>query len=190
MRVEQPPVMLYTNFHYYEDLASGATYTPPARMIATACNEYTAWTGELYLEYWNGVAWRGGGGSYPAAPLLHQDDGQNIRVEIFGVAAYKISFAGVLGSGAKDYHYFEDLASGASYTPSTKAIATFLCEEGLIVSSRVHLDFFDGVGWVVAHGGLSEEFTIPVYQDNDQNIRVTNSHTVAREISLTGITWA
>ena len=57
-------------------------------------------------------------------------------------------------------------------------------------SAYIHLEFYDGSGWINAHNTTEYEASRMIFQDNSQNIRVANgSGSTAYKISLTGITW-
>lgn len=104
----------------------------------------------------------------------------------------KINLMAVPSAGAAftDYHYYEDLAGAASYTPTANTFATLFVESGQLNDDYEHVEFYDGAGWVAAHGGTTYEPSCMIYQDTAQSIRVTNGGTLGnRKISLTGVVW-
>lgn len=95
----------------------------------------------------------------------------------------------VPGDTLTDYHYYEDLAAAASYTPPAKSRFTFTVV-GTLESDRVALEFYDGSGWVAAEGPAPYESFAFVMQDEAQSVRITNHEASARKISLTGWIWS
>lgn len=182
-----------TDYHYYEDVAAWATYTPPALSLAILCNESGLLDWDyISLKFYDGSGWIGAHDDYSELECtanVFQDNSQNIRVQNGSGTAYKISLTGVIWSGVTDYHYYEDLAASATYTPSVQSIATLCNEYNVLTNTRIHLEFYNGAAWINSHSG-GDEATCLVLQDNSQNVRVANEHTSAWKISLTGIIWS
>lgn len=95
-----------------------------------------------------------------------------------------------------DYHYYEDLASDANYTPTANAMSTLWMEENEVGDNRLNVEFWDGGGWVETLGEPQATFKqyfiggVPLNQDNAQNLRIKNDSVGPSKISLTGITWS
>lgn len=182
----------FADYHYYADLADSATYTPPAQSQALFCNEESFLNWDfVFVEFWDGSGWITGYTTTEVESTCHifQDDDQNLRVRNLSGTARKISLTGVTWTaGFTNYHYYEDLANGATYTPPAKAIASFFGEEAFIYSALV-IQFYDGSAWFQAQSVTRLENSRLIFQDNDQNIRIRNFHADARKISLTGVTY-
>lgn len=103
-------------------------------------------------------------------------------VTIFGKVGTSMSFT--------DYHYYEDLAGGATYTPPASSLAILLNEDRTLQSDVMHIEFYDDAGWVDGHDAGVDEATCHLFQDSNQNIRVANADISAYKISLTGVTWS
>jgi hypothetical protein len=183
----------FTDYHYYEDLASAATYTPPVTAFATLLTIGGIESTEVNIEFWDGGAWVTGAKASPilkTCGYIFQDANQNQRVINDDGVAKKIGLTGVIWGSSNDYHYYEDLASGASYTPTAKSIFALLVGAGWFYTAQIELDFWDGGGWIEsisdsAHSTGGELLC----QDNSQNMRISNDRISALKISLTGITW-
>ncbi len=186
----------YTDYHYYEDLAGVASYTPPAQSQSLLCNETTLLgTNEVRVEFHDGVGWNIGHQTTPIESTCHvfQDTDQNLRVYNNSGALAKISLTGVTWTaGFTNYHYYEDLVAGATYLPPAKSIASLFAEYGSLSSENsICVEFYDGAAWLDAHRVTPTlESSRMLFQDNDQNIRIKNSNaTLGRKFSLTGVTW-
>ena len=186
----------FTDYHHYADLAVWAFYTPPAQSHAFLCNEFGKLDRDyIYLKFYDGSGWIDAHDDYSekeTTASVFQDTDQNIRVENNGGpisdTLYKISLTGMIWSGGTSYHHYEDLANGATYTPSVHSIATLCNEWCLLDNDGVHVEFYDGSGWLDANAGI-DEATCLVQQDSSQNVRVANAGGMAIKIGLTGAIW-
>lgn len=134
----------FTNYHHYEDLAGGATYTPPAHSEGTLIGEGGLHNSRINIEFFDGGGWVTGYGSGHYSNVF-QDTDQNVRVKNGAASALKMNLSGVTWSGySADYHYYEDLAALATYTPPAKAIASLYLENGLLISGFIVLELYDG----------------------------------------------
>jgi len=194
------PGSFFTDYHYYEDLAQVASYTPPVQALALLCNEATVLASDVLVQFHDGGGWVDAHSSafaiLEATCNIFQDTDQNLRVHNAShdnPQAYKISLTGIIWTGSTYYHHYEDLAIGATYTPPAKSIATLFNESTYLISFALHIEFYDGGGWVDAYPAPPswKEASRLLLQDNSQNIRVINDATSPGDIkiSLTGITW-
>ena len=95
-----------------------------------------------------------------------------------------------------DYHYYEFLSAGASYTPTAHAVSTLAAEDGTIGNNAINVEFFDGGGWVTTVGAVYTTIWVNVYgmqplnQDHDQSLRIKNDLGSALDINLTGVIFS
>jgi len=144
------------------------------------------------VEFHDGVGWVAGHTATPYESFccVFQDNGQNLRVYNNCAAQQKFSLTGVIwSSGISDYHYYENLGAGASYTPPAKAISTMFNSHGDIESDFIRLEFYDGAAWFHSSPTTPMNASALIQQDNAQNVRVYNNGASAHKISLTGVTW-
>lgn len=89
-----------------------------------------------------------------------------------------------------DFNYREDLAAAATYTPPAHTQVTLANESAALNSSEMHIEFWDGEGWVNGHSASTIETVCQVFQDTDQNLRIANADALDKWMNLSGVTWA
>lgn len=108
-----------------------------------------------------------------------------------GVTIFGFDGAVAPGIAFADYHHYEDLVGGATYTPTAQTLSVFCAEYfDVMKSDGIHVEFHDGLGWVDGYITTAYEKTCNVFQDNSQNLRIANGHAGARRTSLTGVAWS
>lgn len=181
--------IIFTDYHYYESLATGTAYTPPIHtqaLLLVGNGDLSG--GQTHVDFYDGASWiPGHAGILENYCHTFQDNDQNIRV-YNSTSAKKISLTGVTWiSGFADYHYYADLSANTTYTPPAKAIASFFNVKGELEQAFIAVQFWTGAAWVNAFSGGPKNASMLIQQDNDQNIRIENDWGAAYKISLTGV---
>lgn len=107
-KIESLEFLVYTDYQYYDDLAFGTNYTPPAKAIAVLLRENSA-TAEIVPQFFDGSGWNtafaidsaGGapGITNPGSLPIMQDVAQSIRIaNLSGADDRKIMLSGVTWS--------------------------------------------------------------------------------------------
>ncbi|GAH20938.1 unnamed protein product [marine sediment metagenome] len=88
---------IWTDYHYYTELAIGANYVPPANTMFSLVHTQTGLkTGGLNIQFYDGAAWIEGSPATPVdqTAVFFQDKAQSLRVVNDSGGAQKISLTG------------------------------------------------------------------------------------------------
>lgn len=177
----------YSDYEYEEDLASSATYTPPANTMFIYHAEEEA-SNQVNLEWYNSVAsgWVNKVNLPEEKIFFSQGTSQRVRLMNDSGSAQGIGLYGVTWTGLTEYEHEEDLASATSYTPPANTFFIFFAET--LGSSAINLEWYNlqTSTWFERIAQSNEN--VKQYQSANQRVRLMNDNGLSQAIGLYGET--